>query len=405
MMQRELRATLPLTDALQSTSSVVDLVSNDVLELSTFYPNGAKEHSWTSTNSSHQQELPQFTGKEDDEELGIVYFGERYLVPRTARWASPDPLSIHALGGGEFSNAFHYVSGNSLQARDPLGLDGCSCAPDVPANPEAVQSFRAAYETAQANGVPSGTPRRTLNAIRSRRLAVFGTLGLRHRRSDAHGSLGESNTGFPILSFNMPRHGSIAVHTAFHESVHVAMYFIRHGGPNSYNARVRNFMREGGERFEGEGYIGRSLNPIARTYASGIQVPRGEFMFEEAVAYYVGARAQSLVDLNTTIARISSQLTAHEITPTEARARLATAERHFAETAAGRRGDHSTSSGMPGVYAGVRSRATLSANEMDDANRLFLGSMSTSARGASGSRIEDLESQISAAEREHVETE
>jgi hypothetical protein len=183
------------------------------------------------------------------------------------------------------------------------------------------------------------------------------------------------------------------------------MYFIRHGGPNSYNARVRNFMREGGERFEGEGYIGRSLNPIARTYASGIQVPRGEFMFEEAVAYYVGARAQSLVDLNTTIARISSQLTAHEITPTEARARLATAERHFAETAAGRRGDHSTSSGMPGVYAGVRSRATLSANEMDDANRLFLGSMSTSARGASGSRIEDLESQISAAEREHVETE
>jgi hypothetical protein len=34
-----------------------------------------------------------------------------------------DPLSVHALGGGEALNGYHYVRGNLLQARDPLGLD------------------------------------------------------------------------------------------------------------------------------------------------------------------------------------------------------------------------------------------------------------------------------------------
>ena len=64
-----------------------------------------------------------FTGKEADEEVGLVYFGERYLIPRIGRWASADPLSVHAAGGGESLNGYHYVSGNILQARDPLGLD------------------------------------------------------------------------------------------------------------------------------------------------------------------------------------------------------------------------------------------------------------------------------------------
>jgi len=63
-----------------------------------------------------------FTGKEADEEVGLVYFGQRYLMPRIARWSTPDPLQIHALGGGEPFNSYHYVSGNLLQATDPVGL-------------------------------------------------------------------------------------------------------------------------------------------------------------------------------------------------------------------------------------------------------------------------------------------
>jgi len=64
-----------------------------------------------------------FTGKEADEEVGLVYFGERYLMPHLGRWASPDPLHVHANGGGEFGNSYHYVAGNLLQGRDPIGLE------------------------------------------------------------------------------------------------------------------------------------------------------------------------------------------------------------------------------------------------------------------------------------------
>ena len=48
-------------------------------------------------------------GKEADEEVGLAYFGERYLIARIGRWASPDPLHVHACGGGESGNGYHYV--------------------------------------------------------------------------------------------------------------------------------------------------------------------------------------------------------------------------------------------------------------------------------------------------------
>jgi len=84
---------------------------------------GAQENHLTQHDVSLQPELLGFTGKEADSEVGLVYFGERYLIPRLARWATPDPLHIHALGGGEALNSYHYVAGNLLQARDPVGLD------------------------------------------------------------------------------------------------------------------------------------------------------------------------------------------------------------------------------------------------------------------------------------------
>ena len=45
------------------------------------------------------------------------------MLQHLGRWASPDPLQVHAGGGGEFGNSYHYVGGNLLQARDPMGLD------------------------------------------------------------------------------------------------------------------------------------------------------------------------------------------------------------------------------------------------------------------------------------------
>ncbi|MEZ4252403.1 MAG: SpvB/TcaC N-terminal domain-containing protein [Polyangiales bacterium] len=122
--ERDARVTLAMSNLLQSTAGVVDLVSGELLEVATYYPNGARETLRANSEvGEFALEPVGFTGKEDDSEVGLVYFGMRYLMPHLGRWASPDPLQIHAGGGGEFGNSYHYVSGNLLQARDPLGLD------------------------------------------------------------------------------------------------------------------------------------------------------------------------------------------------------------------------------------------------------------------------------------------
>ena len=93
------RFTYAVGDLLNTTSAVVDLWSGELLELSTYYPNGAQETSWTQHDVSLPVETAGFTGKEADDEVGIVYFGERYLIPRIARWASPDPLAFMPWAG------------------------------------------------------------------------------------------------------------------------------------------------------------------------------------------------------------------------------------------------------------------------------------------------------------------
>ncbi len=122
-LDRNRRVTYALTDLLQTSGAVVDLASGELLELSTYYPNGARENLWASDSNAPLEPMG-FTGKEADEEIGLTYFGERWLMPRLGRWVSPDPLHVHASGGGEALNSYHYVSGNLLQARDPLGLCG-----------------------------------------------------------------------------------------------------------------------------------------------------------------------------------------------------------------------------------------------------------------------------------------
>jgi RHS repeat-associated protein len=120
-IDRNRRATINVTDLLGTTGAVVDLLSGDLVEVSTYYPNGARENLWTN-DALVPLEPMGFTTKEADEEIGVTYFGERWLIPRLGRWATPDPLHVHASGGGEALNSYHYVSGNILQAVDPLGL-------------------------------------------------------------------------------------------------------------------------------------------------------------------------------------------------------------------------------------------------------------------------------------------
>ncbi len=138
-LDRNHRITTNLGDLLGTTTAVADLASGELLETATYYPNGARETHLTTQEQSYQLEPIGFTGKEADEEVGLVYFGERYLIPRIGRWASPDPLHVHAAGGGEALNSYHYVSGNLLQAVDPLGLDAVDDAVPVRSGVDGMQ--------------------------------------------------------------------------------------------------------------------------------------------------------------------------------------------------------------------------------------------------------------------------
>ncbi|MGE0792116.1 MAG: RHS repeat-associated core domain-containing protein [Sandaracinaceae bacterium] len=131
------RITFPISDLIHTSAAVIDARTGALLEASTYYPDGSRETFLNDPGSLVAAEPMGFTGKEADEEVGLVYFGERWLIPRIGRWASPDPLHVHASGGGEALNSYHYVSGNLLASRDPLGLDVVSSGenpPDVAAD-------------------------------------------------------------------------------------------------------------------------------------------------------------------------------------------------------------------------------------------------------------------------------
>jgi RHS repeat-associated protein len=99
---------------------------------------------------------PGITGKEEDVEVGLQYFGKRYLNPLLGRWVSADPLAIHAPGEADL-NVYAYVSGTILKSVDPLGLEkehrGTNGDGSVDFNPN-----RSAQPSGSGAGSGSGTP-------------------------------------------------------------------------------------------------------------------------------------------------------------------------------------------------------------------------------------------------------
>ena len=63
-----------------------------------------------------------FTGKEDDVEVGLIYFGARYYAPLLGIWISADPLAVHSPGEADL-NLYAYVQGRVLVAVDPVGFE------------------------------------------------------------------------------------------------------------------------------------------------------------------------------------------------------------------------------------------------------------------------------------------
>ncbi|MFO0713333.1 MAG: RHS repeat-associated core domain-containing protein [Sandaracinus sp.] len=98
-LDRDQRITISLTDLIQSTTAVIDLATGEFVETGSYYANGARETYRSNESATVAPEPMGFTGKEADEEVGLTYFGHRYLMAHLGKWASPDPLQTHAVGG------------------------------------------------------------------------------------------------------------------------------------------------------------------------------------------------------------------------------------------------------------------------------------------------------------------
>jgi RHS repeat-associated protein len=111
-----------LTDALGSTSFVIDRGTSELVEAATYQPYGALDSDLRTSRWGNFREQYKFTGKEDDIEVGLTYFGGRYYAPNLGRWMSADPMAVHKLQAD--LNTYAYVSGRVFRVTDPTGFDG-----------------------------------------------------------------------------------------------------------------------------------------------------------------------------------------------------------------------------------------------------------------------------------------
>ena len=116
------RVFLELGDHLGSNSVVLDRATGELVERRTAYAYGAVESDFRPGRWQEFREDYRFTGKEDDVEVGLTYFGKRYYAPLLGRWMSADPLAIHEPGRAD-ANLYAYAHGRVYAAVDPVGLE------------------------------------------------------------------------------------------------------------------------------------------------------------------------------------------------------------------------------------------------------------------------------------------
>lgn len=117
----QLHVLLNIGDQLGSASIVIDKTTGELTERRTYQAYGATESDYRPARWRGLREDYGFTGKEEDIEIGLQYFGKRYLSPYLGRWVSADPMAVHAPGKADL-NLYAYVAGRALRAVDPLGL-------------------------------------------------------------------------------------------------------------------------------------------------------------------------------------------------------------------------------------------------------------------------------------------
>lgn len=119
---------LSFDNHLGSTSAVIDYDDGTLVEWNTHYAYGAEESRWKNDDEKYDnaEEPYGFTGKEEDDEVGLHYFGARYYSSYLGRWLSPDPPVVH---GGGMANQYCYANMSPYIYVDPDGNDyGASLA-------------------------------------------------------------------------------------------------------------------------------------------------------------------------------------------------------------------------------------------------------------------------------------
>jgi RHS repeat-associated protein len=146
-----LHVVLMLPDLLGSASIMIDQATGELVEARSYQPYGATESDYRPLRWQGFREDYGFSGKEEDVEVGLQYFGRRFLSPYLGRWISLDPLGLHIPGKADL-NLYAYVSGRVLVLVDPLGLDPpkmpppCVVPPPGTTNEQAAKLEKAAYD-------------------------------------------------------------------------------------------------------------------------------------------------------------------------------------------------------------------------------------------------------------------
>jgi RHS repeat-associated protein len=106
---------------LGSQELVIDRDTSELVERSTYTSYGTVDSDYRPARWNSFRERYGFTDKEDDIEVGLVYFGARYYAPALGRWISADPLTTHKVGSD--LNAYAYGNGRPFAGVDPNGLE------------------------------------------------------------------------------------------------------------------------------------------------------------------------------------------------------------------------------------------------------------------------------------------
>ena len=108
------------------SSNLISDRSGSVVEENLFYPFGSVRYQVQATDWFDA--AYKYTGKELDVESGLYYYEARYYVPAIARFATPDPLYVHAENQNVVENPqllglYTYVLNNPVHLVDPTGME------------------------------------------------------------------------------------------------------------------------------------------------------------------------------------------------------------------------------------------------------------------------------------------